>query len=1180
MFEELDQLIASDIFTRKAPVTCLPLKEGERREVCILFADVKGFTDLSEQLDHEEVHTILDKLMQLFTLRIKHYGGYIDKYEGDLVMALFGAKVASESDTERAIHAALQMLEVLEQFNQLLAKKLQTDVRMDVRIGINTGWVTTGRIGEKRVGDFTVYGDAVNLASRMESNAPVNHIMLPEATMLTVRDAFEFEDHGEITVKGKSRPVSVFLVKGLRAEIVHRWQTRRSAYVGRDDELTLLAEKYDLIKQRMAEAEFHEYKPLVIGIKGEPGIGKSRLADEFLRSLQWDRHSCLSSEKETDKNVCPTEQELFYLHGTTPSIAQPPYCMFTSLMRRYFTISQIDDRETARSKLEVGLKELEGTLYDSEEVASLRDILPFLGRLLGIPYEDVRLQLGPRELQPHLQTAFRIFLETAAARANRENSPLVIILEDLQWLDEPSAAILEFLMLTLNLEEKRKRKHFKHLLILLTYRPEYAPSRQMKIDADFQEIELTSINEENGEELIQSMSGDIFIPEKTLQMVMEKSAGNPFYIEEWVNLILATPELDRQADLPVPNTLHALVLSRIDRLEQDIKLLLQKGAVIGREFFVKVLEEMEKKLERYEDISEHLEHLESGDFVLPSPGAKISAYLFKHIITQEVAYNTLLIANRKILHKIAAEVIEELFAGDLEPHFADLAEHYDKAKVTDKAIEYFKKAADYAKDHYQNEAAIRLYNRLLSLLKSESADDAIVMMIEVFINKGGVLQLIGNWKQAEETFQQALVMAEEIQDKKKIVAALGSLGVQHFSKGDYARTMEYHKKQLQISEELGDKQDIAYAVGSMGLVYSDQGDYAMAMECYSQDLRICEELGDKKGIARVVGNIGIVCKDQGDYAGAMECFERSLQISEELGDKVGTSKTVGNMGTVYSDQGDQSRAMECYEKNLKISEELGNKKGIGIAFVNMGYVYAGQGDYDRAMECYFQRLKISEELGDKRGIGSTVGNMGTVYRTQGDYAGAMECFERSLQISEELGDKHGISLAVGNMGNVYVNQENYASAMECLEKAILMANELGLKPILPWLLFNKAVSLFKQNRFTDAQSTCRECLTIAKEIEHKIRIFQLELLAQKILFAQTEDEAVRGDAVRELRGMLSRTENEEHQAELHYELWQMHSQLGNRRDAIKHREKALKLYKVLYTEKPMYEFKKRIEEIK
>ena len=1198
MFDELDQLLASDTFAKEKAKSTLKLKEGERREVCILFADVKGFTELSETLDHEEVKNILDKLMQLFSVRIKHYGGYIDKYEGDLIMALFGAKIASERDTERAIHAGLQMLEVLDQFNLLLGKKLGTANRLDVRIGINTGWVTTGRVGEKRVGDFTVYGDAVNLASRMESNAPVNRIMLPEKTMLIVKDAFEFEDHGEITVKGKSQPVSVFLVEGLKAEVVHRWQTRRSAYVGRDKELAFLDEKYELVKKRLSDKEFQEYKPTLIGIRGEAGLGKSRLADEFLKR----------------KPELP-----FYLHGTTPRIAQSAYGMFTSLMRRYFGISQIDDREMARQKLEAGLNELEDYLNDSAEIDHIREQLPILGRLLGVPYEDVRLQLEPKELQPHLQTATRFILEALAAKANRHNTPLVIVLEDLQWLDEPSTTTLEFLMLTLNLEEKRKRKYFKHLLILLTYRPEYEPSRQMKIDADYHEIELTPISEESGEELIRSMAGDISIPEKTLRMVMDKSAGNPFYIEEWVNLVLATSEPDRQKDPPVPDTLHALVLSRIDRLEHNVKLLLQKAAVIGREFFVKVLSEMEKRLERQEDITEHLEHLESGDFVLPSVGAKISAYLFKHIITQEVAYNTLLIANRKVLHRIAAEVIEELFAEDIEPHYSVLAEHYMKAYVKHKALEFLKKAADYAKDQYQYKVSILFYDKLRTLLKEYQSDNYESMNIDVLKNEGVVFLLTGDWVRAGDIFEQGLSLVEKNQDKSKIAEFLGMTGWQLRLKCDNERAMEYFNRQLQIyqemdnkrgisdvkanmaiiyrqqgkqdealdyfkkslilKEELGDNKGISIVIGNMGLVYSNQGDYSKAMECYKKSLRLKEEFGDKLGISVTTGNMGLIYRAQGDYSKAMECFEKDLEICKELGDKHGISVTLGNIGIVHYAKGNYRMASEYIKKQLNICEELGDKRGISKALGSIGILYIEQGDFGTAIEYIKKQLNICEELGDRFGMSTALLNTGNAYYYQGNYSEAMSCYKKSLKIKEELSDKRGLFRIIGNMGMVLYEQENYERALECLEQAIGIAHELNHKIDLPSFLLTKARILLKHNHLEDAQSMCQECLTSAKDIKDSDSIFESELLLYKVLFTKGETDVERNNVIEKITDMLAKTENKEHQATLHYELWQMHNQLGNTQEADSHRKEALKLYKALFAKKPKYEFKKRLEEL-
>jgi len=1237
MFDELDQLLASDAFAKGKAKSTLKLKEGERREVCILFADVKGFTTLSERLDHEDVHAILDKLMQLFTARIKHYGGYVDKYEGDLVMALFGAKIASERDTERAIHAALQMREILEQFNILLGKRLGKGNRLDVRIGINIGWTTTGKVGEKREGDFTVYGDAVNIASRMETNAPINRIMLPEEIMRIVEDTFDFEDHGKIKVKGKSEPISVFLVKGLKPERLHRWQMRRSKYVGRDKELVFLDEKYESVKKRLSDPEFQEYKPMLIGIKGEAGMGKSRLVDEFLKS----------------KPELP-----FYLHGSAPRVAPQPFCIFTSLIRKHLGISQIDKKEIISTKLETGFKELAKSLYDKEEKENLSSQLPILGHLLGVKYDDIRLQLEPKELRPHIHTAIRYFIEALAAKANRQNAPLIIVFEDLQWLDEASAEVLLFLMFTLNLEEKRKKKNYKHITILLAYRPEWKGHKRLKTNADFHEMNLEPIDQTSGKELIQSMAEELEISENTFNTVMDKSEGNPFYIEEWVNLIIDSPELERKEALPVPNTLHTLVLSRIDRLEQDVKLLLQKAAVLGREFFVKTLEEMEKKLERFEDISSRLDQLESNDFVLPSPGAKISAYLFKHIITQEVAYNTLLIANRKILHRIAAEVIEEHFKEDLTSHYADLAEHYNKASVSNKAVEYLMKAADHARENYQNQASIHLYDKLLSLLSSQPEEEVIGMKIDALNRKGNVLLFVGNIKQAEEDIILAHELTEKLLDKEKIRDSLHLLAWLNSIKGNYTAAMQYYKEQLKIcedlgdkkrisgsieqigqvycalcnydeamehynkslkineelkdnerisgtalamgtvyyyqgnypnakfwfekslriSEELGDKLRIAKATTNLGNVYTSQGDRKMAMECYIKGLNIFEELNYKPDMGIPLGQMGHIYELQGDNVRALECYEKQLNISQELGDKLWISRAVGNMGTVYQNQGNLSKAMECFEKWLKIAQELGDKRGISFAEANLGFVFWRQGDFNQAIEYYWKSISIAGELGNKQGSSWFLGNMGLVFADKGDYDRALECFQKSLSITEEMDYKQGISVAMVNMGNVFFETGDYEQADEYFVNAVKIGREIGYKPNLTIFLIDKIKLSLSQNLLTKAQEECHEALTLARELKNDDLIKQAEILSHKVEFAAGDD-AIRSVAAEALEALLGKTDNSEHHAEINYELWQMHNMLNDPGKADNHRREAIRLYNELYSNKPKFVFKKRIEDL-
>lgn len=991
MFEELDQLLSSDVFEETQQGEIIELHEGERREVSILFADIKGFTALSERLDPEQVRMILDKLLKLFTLCIKQYGGYVDKYEGDLVMALFGAKVATEQDTERAIHAALQMLDKLKQFNALLTKNsLVAGVELGVRIGINTGLVTTGKIGEEREGDFTVYGDAVNVASRMESNAPVNRIMLPEATMQRVKDVFECEDYGEIWVKGKSKPISVFLVEGLRAKPIQRWQVKRSAYVGREKELVMLDEKYEQVTRNLSGLGVT--KPIVIGIKAPAGLGKSRLIYEFLRN------------KEETPGVLQTTR-ISVLYGTTPRVAQHPYCVFTSLVRRYLNISHIDPPSVVKKKLEAGLRTLEADLYDESEIQHLRSILPLMGYLLGVKYDDIRLQLKGRELQPHLQTAIRYFLEATAAKANRSGLPLLVILEDVHWLDEASQATLDFLMNTLNLEEKRKQKSFKHLLFLLIYRPEYDVPREVQTEAEFSEIELQPLDENDAEQLIRSMSNDLELPPNVKHQLFEKSAGNPFYIEEWVHLISEMlPSLRATTVLPVPNTLTALILSRIDRLEQDVKLLLQKAAVIGREFFVGVLAEIEKKLQRPEDISAQLDHLEARDFVHRMLGSKYSAYLFKHVITQEVAYNTLLITNRKILHRIVAEVIEEQFADNVKEFYYDLAEHYSKAEIQEKAFEYLKKASEKAEASYENQRAIALHDQVIALAR---AREDRVTEIDYLLKKGKRLWVIGTWdEQLKKIYEKALHLAEEMHDQKRIARAMLELGRFYwYGKADHNNAMRYFRQVMTVFKAIHDKRGMGRTFSSMGNVYKELlGNYTRAIECYQEAINIFQGLNDNTLVPGVTFNMGIAYAQQGDYDKAMACYQTALEINEALGyDKFLFALIICGMGFTYYLKGDYDAAIACYEQFLTGSQEIGSKWLVSSAFGRMGEVHYEQGNYDDALLCYDRAIVIAEEIQQGHFLSMWLLNRGETLFSLQKFEEARMITAQGLQIAENIG---------------------------------------------------------------------------------------------------------------------------------------------------------------------------------
>jgi len=676
------------------------------------------------------------------------------------------------------------------------------------------------------------------------------------------------------------------------------------------------------------------------------------------------------------------------------------------------------------------------------------------------------------------------------------------------------------------------------------------------------------LDENYAEQLIQSMIGDIALPANVKQQVMERAEGNPFYLEEWVNLVKDLSDSQNLAGLPVPKTVTALVLSRIDRLEPDVKLLLQKAAVIGKKFPANILAEVEKKLHRPEDIFVQLDHLKASGFIRRRsssrrPGSKDFVYFFRHIITQEVAYNDLLFANRKILHRITAEVIEEQFAERIEDFYYDLAEHYRKTAMKEKAIKYLKKAGDKAKANYDNEKAVAFYDHLLTIY-----NEFVAHRIDTLLEKGNVLELIGKWQECDNVYGEALRFAEEIGDKRRMGEAHRALGTIRL-KDDLEQATAHYGKSLALFQTVGDQAGMSKAAGNMGIVYRRKGDLDAAMTCYEKDLKICEELGDKQGISKVVTNMGIVHEDKGDYDAAMACYEKSLRICEELEDKRGISETVGNMGNVCVFKGDYEEAMGYYQKQLRICEELGDKQGISIAMGNMGVVYKGKNDYDAAMASYQTALNIKAELGDKAGISKVAANMGELHYLKGDYDAAMACYEKRLKICEELGNKQGISIAVGNMGEIYKVKGDYDAALACYNRAIEIDRELGRKYGLAYQLIARAEVLFLLQRFDEARTLNAEGLQVAQEVGRRGKIFQSKVLSAKIDFVLDNRE----QAVTLLSEMLAQTEDKAQRADVHYELSQFGAEYEN------HRKEALRLYQKLYTKTPKFEWKKRIEKL-
>ena len=1152
------------------------LKDGERRMVSILFADVKGFTALSEKLDHEDIQSLMDHIMKIFSHSIEVHGGYVDKYTGDQIMGLFGAKVASEVDTERAISCGLDMISKLNKFNYLVSssnKYNKIKIDLSIRVGINTGMVTTGKIGKEREGDYTVYGDSVNLASRMESNAPVNTIMIPDYTMNLVKKSFQFIDNGEIQVKGKSEPISVFIVDSKKdKKILHT-----SPFIGRDNELEQLNKTYfkcnKYIKTGMTE------KITVMGIHSEAGVGKSRLIYEFL-----------SNSIDLDVDL--------YSMGSCSNVSSQPYNLFISLIKDSFSISIIDNQNTVKNKLESGIKYLISLNQGKDKV--LNDSKVFLGLLLGIKYDDERLN-DKKEIVNHIRISIRVFIESLCSKANQKKCAFILIMEDIHWIDNMSMQTLEYLLQTFNIQSKRDSSSLAVPLFICTYRIEYSLDETIVSNSIFIDTILKPLTKDSSIELIEELTSDIELGQKKVLELYDKSNGNPFFIEEWVSLIKEkniSDKVDRSRELiedySIPNTLNSLILSRIDSLEKDLRLLLQKATIIGEEFFLKILSLLEDKLGLKKDIKKPIDNLEAENFIHHFL-KQIDQYKFKHILTRDVAYSTILKSNRKVLHKSVAEVIEENFPDIIEKFYYELAVHYDHAQNYDKAINYLEKSGNKFQNLIDMKNALLCYKRIIEIYKDQNikknetlylaqsqvgkiygflgkTDKSISLFTSLINNKDKISKTIlskiyfylgdvyENKRENDlslENYNNSYELNKEIGDNDLSAELNRCIGIVMMNIGNFDEALNYYKKHMNHFLKEKNKVQIATISGNIGLIHFHQGKLEESYKFFEKQYQICKELDSKQLLQHALGNMALIDNIKGEYKSAIAKFDDILTICEDINDTISISNTLGNMGIAYKNIAEYDRAIEHYEMQLEIAENSQFKSHICSANTNMGVAYYHIGNFKKSYELYQKSEKIINQINDKNLESMLYGNKGMLLFDMGKLDDAFDEYKKSYEIFSVLNNVRGKALINFEKAKILFYKNNFKESEKEIIKSCNILESIGDLPNYAKSLIQFSKINRKLNKIEEASKYIQKAYNVSLKINlnHYVNESNVE---QKIINMYKENNSK--DLLQLVDTASSKLGNEL-VAYIHYNLWEY-----NKLESSK--KLAFDLYTNLYKKSP------------
>ncbi|AMR82014.1 adenylate/guanylate cyclase domain-containing protein [Cupriavidus nantongensis] len=756
--------LAERIRAAQAEMEARGAVDGERKTVTALFADMAGSTALIHDLDPEDARRLIDPVLALMMEAVHHYEGYVAKSMGDGILALFGAPVANEDHPQRALLAALRMQEAMRQYADKV--RLAQGIALPIRVGINTGEVVvrTIRINDLHT-DYDPIGNSIHIASRMESIAMPGSIVASAHTYNLTEGYFAFKPLGATPIKGLPEPIAVFEVLGLgplRTRLQVSASRGLARFVGRARELKQLRE---------ARARAQAGHGQIVGVVGEPGVGKSRLCLEF---------------KQLAPRHCLVLETFSVSHGKAY-----PYLPLIELLRNYCEITVQDDERRRREKLTGKVLTLDRALEDS---------LPYLFHLLGAA--EPNSALAQMDAQIRQQRTFdaikRLLIRESQAQ------PLELIVEDLQWLDSETEAFLDFL---------GESVASARILLLVNCRPEYR--HEWGHQSYYTELRLDPLGEAEARELLNALLGDASGLAQLEHLILEQTQGNPFFIEEVVQALVEGQVLHGErghyrleqipGKLHIPTTVQGVLAARIDRLQPAEKALLQTLSVIGKVFPWSLLTRV---VEQPEDTTKSLlARLQAGEFLYEQPAFPEVEYSFKHALTQEVTYGSLLSERRRALHERTAQAIEALFGAQREEHCSELAHHFSRSGNTPKAVEYLHCAGRQAVQRSADaEAVTHLTMALDMLAKLPDGPERARQELALQISLGPARMATKGFAapEVEATYARALVLSRQLGEAIQLFPALLGLHTFYIVRAELAAARELAEQLLALAEKAQD----------------------------------------------------------------------------------------------------------------------------------------------------------------------------------------------------------------------------------------------------------------------------------------------------------------------------------------------------------------------------------------
>jgi class 3 adenylate cyclase/tetratricopeptide (TPR) repeat protein len=990
--------------------------EGERKQVTVMFCDMEGFTGFVERLGPEEAYSIMDQVYEILIHKVHDYEGTVNEMTGDGIMALFGAPIALEDAPQRAIRSALSIHREMVKFSGKMKQEKEGMPLLKMRVGIHTGPVVLGTVGNDLRVEFKAVGDTVNLASRMEGLAEPGATYVTEDTFKLTEGFFRFEALGEKKVKGKKEPVIVYRViapSTRRTRFDVSAERGLTPFVGRERELELLLDGFERAKAGRGQA---------FSIMAEAGVGKSRLLYEFRKAV--------------------SNEDATFLEGKCLSYSRgAAYHPVVDVLKSNFDIQEEDGDFEIKEKVTKGLKVL-----GADETATL----PYLLELLSVQDSGVDdFSLSPEARRDRIIEALnRIVLKGSEMR------PLIIAIEDLHWIDKSSEESYKSLLDSIS---------GARVFLIFTYRPEFVHTWGGR--SYHSQLNLNRLFNRESLNMVRHLLGTNDIDNDLEEFILEKTEGVPFFIEEFIKSVIELKIIEKRRnryqlvkdikEVMVPSTVQDVIMARIDSLPEGSKSVLQIGSVVGREFSKDLIQTVMGQSEQ--ELLAHLSLLKDSELLYERGVYPQSIYIFKHALTQQVTYNSLLLKRRKEIHETLGSAIESLYLDRLDEFHEIVAYHYSESDNHEKAYKYLKLSGNKTTRTYSNWEAFRFYKEAIKALNQlpETLDNN-RKQIEVILLMATPMMYLAFPEDSLRILKEGERLSKQLDDRRSLAIVYSLIGIYYMHKGKPLDAIRYSEIGFEEPQTLQDIELMAPIGRGLCVSYLAAGEFRKTPDVAPKIIDLLEKAQRESDFfdapfntySSLCAYYGLSLAMLGNFEKGTTYIERGLRAILEINHLASLGVAEAMYGMAFIAKGDGTSAIEHFQKSIRYFEEGKTVLIFSVIWTGLGSGYYYLGDFEAARKHIEKGLDITIQGGSEWWSSFHYLYLSKTHFELGDQKNSRNFIEDALKLSQKKSEKHFEGASWTWLGRILgkTDPSQRDKAEECILKGISILDEIKIKP--------------------------------------------------------------------------------------------------------------------------------------